>query len=459
MENLKLISLRAQNIMGVRLAEIRPDGSPIVYVAGRNSQGKTSLLNCIPIAMAGAKDMPELPIRVGEKEGKIDLDLGDLTVHWEGNAETGKFKTVVKNKEGVRQEPPQTILNKFYKKTTFDPLAFDLMNDGTKDGNRRQAAVLKELMGLDFSSLDTERAEVYTKRTAINGQLNAIEVKLASMPTQNAPEQEVSLLSLSQEVERRLTVNRENEKKRGEVEIVNQKIKNKQVENDGLNKDLSSIETQTAHLQKQLAFTMAKIENVSKEGLALVKEKEKIEKEISGLVDLDIQPIKNEMAEAEKTNVKVRQNKTRIQNIKERDDIKAKSDSMTGRIQEIDEAKSSLLEEAKFPVPGLTFSEDGVVIDGIPWRSCSRSQRIITSAAIGAAQNPNFRVMLIRDGNVLDLDNRIALAKFAEENGILCLLEWVGEEVEGAEPTVILEGGEDKTQEIKERNRKKRGTP
>src|SRR4051812_37263172 len=63
---MKIISLHAENVKRLKAVDITPD-SPTVVIAGKNGQGKSSVLDSILLALAG-KDAAKLmtrPIRDG----------------------------------------------------------------------------------------------------------------------------------------------------------------------------------------------------------------------------------------------------------------------------------------------------------------------------------------------------------------------------------------------------------
>ena len=62
----------------------------------------------------------------------------------------------------------------------------------------------------------------------------------------------------------------------------------------------------------------------------------------------------------------------------------------------------------------------------------------IVFVALGLAQNPRLRVMLVREGSVLDEDNLAELARIADENGAQVWLERVGNS--GAVSVLIEDG-------------------
>ncbi len=62
--------------------------------------------------------------------------------------------------------------------------------------------------------------------------------------------------------------------------------------------------------------------------------------------------------------------------------------------------------------------------------------------ALGLAMNPKLKVLLIKDGSLLDEDNLAMISKMAEKAGGQIWIERVGL---GKEMTVILEDGEVKS--------------
>ena len=78
---MKIIELRAENVMRLKAVEITPDGT-VQVIGGRNAQGKSAVLNAIWLALGGGKASKDIsrPIRDGEENASVRLDLGDLVV-------------------------------------------------------------------------------------------------------------------------------------------------------------------------------------------------------------------------------------------------------------------------------------------------------------------------------------------------------------------------------------------
>jgi len=115
------------------------------------------------------------------------------------------------------------------------------------------------------------------------------------------------------------------------------------------------------------------------------------------------------------------------------------SQELTAELESIKDKKRQMLAEANYPIPGLAVGEDGTVLfDGVPLSQASRAQQIRTSVAIGIAMNPKLKVLLIRDGSLLDEDNLKLVADMATEHDAQIWIERVGDKDESA---IIIEDG------------------
>ncbi len=190
---MKIIRLEAENVKRLRAVEIEPDGNMVV-ISGRNGQGKTSILDAIAMALGGAKasKLTSKPIRDGEKEASVTLDLGDFTVtrKWRGDNSTLR----VESKDGAEYKSPQRFLDEKLGALSFDPLAF------ANDDPKKQLATLLGLVKLSFDPehLDAQRLSIYTERTEIGRALKSAEATLEGLPHVPAgtPEEEVSVASV-----------------------------------------------------------------------------------------------------------------------------------------------------------------------------------------------------------------------------------------------------------------------
>ena len=153
---MKIIRLAAENVKRLVAVEITPKGN-VIEITGKNGAGKTSVLDSIWWALAGNRTHQAVPVRQGETEAVISLDLGDIKVRREfsvreplAGAEAGPAQTItrlfVESAQGARYPSPQKMLDELVGSLTFDPLAFSRMPPKDK------LAVLRGFVtGVDFA--------------------------------------------------------------------------------------------------------------------------------------------------------------------------------------------------------------------------------------------------------------------------------------------------------------------
>jgi hypothetical protein len=118
---------------------------------------------------------------------------------------------------------------------------------------------------------------------------------------------------------------------------------------------------------------------------------------------------------------------------------------MTAQLEDITEAKRKSMEQAKWPVPGMSLDEEGVMLNGLPFEQASRAQRIAASVRIGMAMNPKLRLMVSQDGSDCDLDTLKQLEEICREEDYQLIMELVtrGKDDEGL-CAVVFEDGQAK---------------
>ncbi|TXH49489.1 MAG: hypothetical protein E6Q97_22580 [Desulfurellales bacterium] len=90
------------------------------------------------------------------------------------------------------------------------------------------------------------------------------------------------------------------------------------------------------------------------------------------------------------------------------------------------------------PIPGLGFSESEVTLNGIPLSQSSSAEQLRVGLAIAIAANPNMKVMLIRDGSLLDDDSLRLVEESAKAAGAQVWVEMVGRD---GQCSVVIEDG------------------
>ncbi len=421
---LHIIRLATDNFMRLSAVEITPQGN-VVTLGGRNAQGKSSILQAIECALGGGKTIPVEPVRRGERKARIVVDLGDIVVERTFSPKGTALE--VRNAEGVPQKSPQALLDKLCSKVAFDPLSF------AREEPKKQDAILKQVLGLDFSDIDARREQAYAERTQVNREAKQLSARLDALPVHaGVPDQEVSVAELTAELERLRDVETANDADRDRLKLARGALVRAKDE-------VADVDEAIAELEAKLAELRA--DKVELENNVRVAETDvaKLEATVSALKDPDLAPIRQQIATAEETNRKVRSNLERKGIAGQLRMKEGRADELTAIIEAADAEKAEQLAAAKFPVEGLGFEESGPTLNGLPLEQASQAERLRVSVAIGAALHPRVRVMLVRDGSLLDDNSMRLLAELATETGSQLWVEKVSSD--GAGCSVVIEDG------------------
>jgi hypothetical protein len=136
-----------------------------------------------------------------------------------------------------------------------------------------------------------------------------------------------------------------------------------------------------------------------------------MEAEIATLQAIDETVIQKQIDEIQQTNAGVEQNKLYTAAQDNVALLEGTVKALTSKIKECDDQKAAQIEFAQFPMPELGFDEErGVLLNNVPFAQGSQARQLQASIAIGIALNPKVRVILIRDGSLLD-DKSLAAVK------------------------------------------------
>lgn len=432
---MKMLKLIAENVKRLKAVTVEPREKGLTVVAGKNAAGKTSVLDCIMIALGGERVIPSKPVRRGEDQATVELDLGEYIVRRTMTADGGG-QLVVRDKDLKRQQSPQAILDGLFGPLSFDPLAF------VKQKPAERTATLSQLLGLDFSKEDDEIAAIYQERTIVNREGKTLQAQLDGLPEYpDAPKEEIDQRAISDEQMRAFEVNKKNAEQRRQAEAAERVA-------DADRKTSSNLATDVDRLRKQLMDAEADLAEAKKMADQSSRTAERLGEEVKKLVDVDLAPFAKRISEANDINRKVRTNVARAQ-VREKWKVKNKeSEDLSKKITDLERQKRRRVTETKFPVEGLSLSDTKEVeFNGIPFEQVNTADQLRISVAISAAMNPKLRLILVRQGNDLDDDNLALLDQLAVDNDMQVILERVSPT---GESCVIIEDGMVKQPEQKQ---------
>jgi chromosome segregation ATPase len=410
--------LETENVKRLTSVTITPDGNVIV-IGGPNGAGKSCVLDSIEMALGGKGHVCKKPIHEGAENARVIVETDQYVITRTFTQSDSYIK--VTTKEGYTIGTPQALLDKLVGDLSFDPLEFTRMEP------KKQVEIFMRLLGLDFTEADKQFAEIESNRRDIGRDGKALKAQLDAIPADpDAPTAEVVVSDLVAEVEKAQAVNAQNARAHSIAVDVGRRL---------------------AAAIEGVAEAERKLQEITKLRNSTQLEYDKAKEVANALVDVDTEPITKQIAEAETINRRVQ---AAAQRAKFTADYKAKVaayEEGTASLRAIETFKQEEIAAAKFPIDGVTFGPDGILVNGIPFDQASSAEQLQIAVAMGLSANPELRIILIRDGSLLDETSMAAMAAMAEKYEAQVWIERVGE---GQEVAIVIEDGmvkEDRTKQ------------
>jgi len=431
---MKIIKLEAENIQKIKAIEITPEGNTVV-ISGKNSQGKTSVLDSIAYVLGGKSMIPQKPIRKGQKEASVKVDLDKYVVerHWTAD---DKSYLKVSSKDGAYFQSPQKLLDSLIGDLSFDPLVFSRADRRSQVETLLQVAdfkvdegVLKSLSGIsEFTSeLSIDKIgeaydKVYIERGTVNRDIKNLKGQQVGIEIPAGMEN-INRVSVKELFEERKKLEKQKEDN-SNVKISHAKFI---TELDKLKADINIVEDQLSALKIQLKDTEKELSDMKTQLEGDEKIVKTFEKDtgVLTLKDPNFSEIDKKISKADEIN-KIAQSIEALKDIKKKITRETKkADGLTENLEKIMDYKDKIIGNSKMPIKGLSFEEDTITFNGIPFDQTSDSEKLKVSLAIAMALNPKIRVIRITDGSLLDSDNMKVITEMAKAKDFQVWIEKV----------------------------------
>lgn len=406
----KINKLEIENVKRVKAVTIEPTSNGLTILGGNNNQGKTSVLDAIAWALGGNKYKPSKPARDGSMNPptlRVELSNG-LIVERKGK------NSDLKVTDPSGQKAGQQLLDSFVEELALNLPKF--IESSSKD----KANTLLQIIGVGEKlwELDRKEEQLYNERRTI-GQIADQKKKYAAEQPQypEAPNELVSIADLIHEQQEILARNGENAKKRQNREnIVN---------------SLHLSEARLKQLKEQLAQEEATHESLMSDYIAA-------NKSIEDLVDESTDEIESSIANIEEINRKVRANLDKEKAEEDAKQYGSQYDQLTKEIQDVRDERTSLLDSADLPLPGLSVEDGELVFEGQKWDNMSGSQQLRVATAIVRKLKPECGFVLLDKLEQMDIPTLTEFGKWLESEGLQAIATRVSS---GEECQIIIEDG------------------
>ena len=440
------------------IKEFNADFDGNVYlITGDNELGKSTLLKAIGALLTGERDSV---LRKGESKGYAKMVLGDDGDEYEVSlnfTEANPRGTLsIKSKSGMKSNNV-SMLQSIFGYQDFDAVEFARWSE-TAEGRRKQIEVVKNLLPKDvckrIEAIDEETAELKNDRLYLNRDVKNLKavVDEAKKNLTDADIQKYStkidVSDLMQEQSQRLALIEKSksvksmlEQRTSELAGLPAKVEEEERNyNDAMQRIAVKLE------EARIAFERAKqeAENESKarakahnDFLAeiesrkadLMQRKANAKKWLADFESRNIttDDLSQRLAQAEEHN---RKNGEVVAYLEKCDSLKvadAKVADVENSLASLSEERANLIATSHLPIEGLTFTENGLELNGIPFSSgnVSDSQIMEVATKLIIASNPKVKVFRIARGESLGEKRLRAIVDMAKKNGFQGFIEQV----------------------------------
>ena len=408
-----LIELKASNfkrLSAVRIAADPKNPNGVIVLTGENAAGKSSVLDAITAALLGERYAPDKPIKAGAAKAKIILKTEDFVVTRTFTESGGTLK--VEDREGRSFTTPQKLLDKLCSVVGFDPMSFARMKP------KEQVEELLRIcpISLDLDANAAASKQAYEQRRELNKKVKDIEGALAAFPPidPTLPDTEVVISALAEEVTKISEKRREYERVATGIQAAEQNLARADEKLVAMRKEIEALEANKTKWQEHL------------EKLKAVPDK-------TAEYDAECKRLQEQMRTAEMRNDLIRKQIRRKNGEAMWAETQDLARAANKQIGDLAEKRQQALKMAKFPVDGLSISDEGeVVFKDVPFSQASTAEQIKVGVALAAASNPKLKLAFVRDGSLLDAKSMKALAEISAQHGLQVLIERVDDKTPGA---------------------------
>lgn len=381
---------------GVREITLSPTGK-LVVIAGGNGAGKSSFIDAITELFdpKGSKLTPK-PIREGADEARAEYVDEDLQLRisrvWKKNGTAGTL--TVEATDGAKYSQPSAVVASLLGGAIFDPVAF-LNLDEKK---QRDALLEKVDLPFDLDELAREKAGAEERRLIAGREVKRLQGALDSLPkpTEDAPAVEVSSSEILAQIDEAQRITREWQSADATYDAAAARY-------DEIDRQIADLIRQRDEVQERQQAAAEKLNSLPKQ--------------------IDIAPLQQRLQDLDEVNRAVRDRRAYEATSESLSHADLAHATAQEELDQIDAKKRAGLAKAKFPVDGLSVDEDGVTFDGVPFGQVNSAMRRRVAFAIATAGDPKLKLVIVKDGDLLDADSLAAIREVADERGYTVLVE------------------------------------
>lgn len=419
----------------------------VYFVTGDNELGKSTLLKAIGALLTGERDAV---LRNGASKGFAKMIVGDdgeefdVSLSFTENNPRGTL--TIKQKSTGMATNNVSMLSRIFGYQDFDAVEFSRWSE-TAEGRRKQIAVVKSLLAPEIreriEEIDKEVSGLKTERTGVNRDVKTFAGFVETMERQLEPgdiERYAKPVDVTELMEKQRTNAALIEKAKTVRAALAQRTeqlaeipdRERKIDENLANKKAElEARIEEARIAYEEAFEQSKKEreNLRKEKADLETRKANAEQwlqkyEENNPEKTDVHQLLEQAQTHNKKHSFVEQYKEKKQQF---DEVAAKAEQMDEKIDSLGKERADLIASAELPIEGLTFTDDGLELNGVPFipGKVSDSQVMEIAAKLIIASNPTVKVFRIARGESLGAKRLQTIIDIAKRNDFQGFIEQV----------------------------------
>lgn len=418
----------------------------IYLVTGENEIGKSTLISAIVTLLDGNRSNNLL--KEGMERGHAKATFGDESREYDVELKFTKANPrgtlKITTPDGMSSNN-KSVLEKIFQYQDFDANEFVSWSQ-TEAGRRKQVALVKSLLPeATQKKIDETETLIETKkneRKEVNAELKQAEAvtKKTEVPAEWLEEykEEKDVLELYEQKGNATAINEKREEREHELMVLEsqietfpedtaEKVQSFDLQIEDLERKIKQAKEQKESLIKNRKKQLQEIKEVKKEKADWLKANPKVE----------IEEIQKEIAEAQQHNERTKLTSDYKEASLELEKVNAKKETFDSEIEALNNERKELIENSNIPIEGLTFTEEGLFLNGIPFApgEVSTSQEMEVAVKLIIAKNPTTKVFKIAQGESLGEKKLKAIVEFAKQNNYQGFIE----EVHRGQDNLIVE--------------------
>jgi len=429
---MKIVRLQIRNFMGLREVDLK--ASDVNVIKGKNRQGKTSLLKAIEAAFVAGNQADK--IRKGEDSASILIELDELYIS-RTIPTTGKPSLNVCDRNGEDIKRPQEYLDSIIGGFSFNPAEFFLCDQSEQVSyvlesfplrlmQKEIEGWIKEPFPLPVEMLKSHalviveklRKHYYDLRTVSNRTMDA-KLKAGQEQAKLIPK-DVKLDEYDPDEYKKLLDDISSAEQDNARRI-------------GLEKDVERLDADIAELER-------KISQKRQERLGKVALRDSI-------VVVDVTGLKNRMTEIQKMKDHINDAEKLVTLRSEYVAARDESARLDGIVKTLTvDVPTQLMTKINLPVPGMSITDDGLLVDGKGFDLLSGKEQIDVAIAIARAMSGKVKLICVDGIEKLDDESYALFVETAKQDKeFQFFITNVGSRGDG----IAIEDGMIKTEEVK----------